>query len=264
MRLPGPFSGRRQVNLERHLDSRLRPAAEEVATEIGNRSGLRILHVTDVHNRTAAFTAWRLLTRTLAPDLVVCTGDLCGIGGPLERFLLSKWLRKFERPHVLAAGNHDSKATVEAFIAAGGVVLEANEVVAAGGCRIWGYTDPNRTKLIIGPRYDPSLCRKAALANSEFLSRVEGPFLIAVHNELMVSSVPTSCPLVLSGHFHSARVRREGDTLFVRSGTTGGRSKYSNAMRFAIIDVDNVLLRVQRVWLAEIHKDGAKVVAAEI
>lgn len=252
------------MKLEKHLEIRLRPAAEEVAAEIGDRTGVRILHVTDVHNRTAAFTAWRVLTKTLSPDLVVCTGDLCGIGGAAERFLMSKWLRKFERPHVLAPGNHDSKATFEAFKTAGGVVLSANEAVEAGGCRVWGYADPNRTKLVIGPRYDPSLCRRAALANSEVLSRVQGPFLIAVHNELMVTSVPESCPLVLSGHFHSARVRREGKTLFVQSGTTGGRSKYSNTMRFAIIDLDRTHLAPQRVWLAEIQKYRAKVSPADI
>lgn len=252
------------MKLEKQLETRLRPAAEDVAIEVGDRTGLRILHVTDVHNRTDAFTAWRILTRTLAADLVVCTGDLCGIGGALERFLMSKWLRRFERPHVLAPGNHDSKATSEAFKTAGGVVLSANEVVEAGDCRIWGYADPNRTKLVIGPRYDPSLCQRAALANSEVLSRIKDPFLIAVHNELMVSSVPESCTLVLSGHFHSSRVSREGETLFVRSGTTGGRSKYSNAMRFAIIDLDRVQLAPQRVWLAEIQKYRAKVVAAEI
>lgn len=250
------------MKLEKHLERRLRPAAENVAAEIGNPAGLRILHVTDVHNRTTAFTAWRLLTKTLSPDLVVCTGDLCGIGGALERFLMSKWLGNFERPHVLAPGNHDSQGTAEAFKTAGGVVLSANEAVEAGGFRIWGYADPNRTKLVIGPRYDPSLCRKAALANSEDLSRIEGPFLIAVHNELMVSSVPENCTLVLSGHFHSARVRRERETLFVRSGTTGGRSKYSNAMRFAIIDLDREQFAPQRVWLAEIHKYKATVVPA--
>jgi Icc-related predicted phosphoesterase len=245
-------------------ESQLQIAAESVLAEIGAGTGLRILHVTDLHNRTAAFTAWRILTKTLSPDLTVCTGDLCGIGGPLERLLMSRWLGKFERPNVLAPGNHDSRATFDAFNAAGGVVLSAERTVDVGGCRVWGYEDPNRTKLIMGPRYDPSLCRRAARLNVDALARIEGPFLIAIHNELMVESVPDTCPLVLSGHFHSARVRREGSTLFVRSGTTGGRSKYSNAIRFAVIDCDRTNRVPNQVWLAEIQKERAKVIPAEI
>lgn len=244
-------------------ESRLQHAAGRIGDEIGAAHGLRILHVTDFHNRRSAFWLLHALCKSVSPDVVVCTGDLSGIGGPIERFLLSQWLGRFSCPSVLAPGNHDSKATSYAFAKAGGVLLTPKRVAELGGLRVWGYRDPNRTRLVIGPRYDPSLCERSARERAGDMAGLETPFVVAVHNELMVPRVPGSFPLVLSGHFHSARIRREAGTLYVRTGTTGGRSKYSDAMRSAVIDVDRRDFAPNAVWLNEVMDDRVKVTKAD-
>jgi len=177
---------------------------------------------------------------------------------------LSRWLERWPPGSVLALGNHDSSATADAFRKAGGSVLTPEAFIEVEGIRFWGYQDPNRTKLIIGPRYDPSLCERAWERVRAKTSSVPKPFVIAVHNELMAGEPPPGCPLVLAGHFHSPRIRRLGPTLYVRAGTTGGRSKRSKAMHFAIVDVAQQTLEPQAVWLVEVEGSATKVVPVQL
>lgn len=191
------------------------------------------MHVSDSHNRRAAFR----LEAELRADLVVNCGDLCGIGGPIERFVLRRLVR-IQKPTVLAPGNHDSKTTMQEMTRLGAVVLDRPRLVEAGGVRIWGYPDPNRSRMLLGPRYQTALCQTEAHRTAPLLREIARPFVIAVHNEAMVDEIPSQCPLGLAGHFHSPRVRRKGDALVVRAGSTGGRNGRWGAMHFSVIDVD--------------------------
>jgi len=220
--------------------------------------------VSDLHNRSLAFSLTAELAGSITATVVVNTGDLCGIGGPLERFLLSRWLEKWPAGSILAPGNHDSSSTADAFRKAGGSVLSPEAFIEVQGIRFWGYPDPNRTKLVIGPRYDASLCERASEEVQARTSSVPRPFVIAVHNELMAGKPPAGCPLVFAGHFHSPRIRRLGPTLYVRAGTTGGRSKRSKAMHFAIVDVAQQTLEPQAVWLVEVEGSATKVVPVQL
>lgn len=143
-------------------------------------------------------------------------------------------------------------------------MLSPEKAIEAGGVRFWGYADPNRTRLLIGPRYDPSLCVRASEGVRDLTAGIPRPFVIAVHNELMVGEPPPGCPLVLAGHFHAPRVRKQDSALWVRAGTTGGRSKRSKAMHFAIVDVAQQTLEPQAVWLVEVEGSATKVVSVQL
>lgn len=201
--------------------------------DLGPADGIRILHVSDSHNRRAAFR----LEADLPADLVVNTGDLCGIGGPIERFILRRLVR-IRKPTVLAPGNHDSRTTMGEMARLGAVVLDRPRLAESGGVRIWGYPDPNRSRMLLGPRYQSDLCRAEARRTAPELLRIAEPFVIAVHHEAMVDEFPEVCPLVLTGHFHSPRVQRRRHALLVRTGSTGGRNGRRGAMHFSVIDID--------------------------
>ena len=63
-------------------------AARLVVEACGPPGGARLLHVTDLHNRPPAFRLVSALCRTMALRLVVTTGDLSGLGGPVEWAML--------------------------------------------------------------------------------------------------------------------------------------------------------------------------------
>lgn len=229
-------------------------AAGDVARAVGPAEGLRILHVTDVHNRIRGFRFAGALARALRPALVVDTGDAAGIGGPVEGALLLL-LSRVGFPRVFAPGNHDSPDTAAAMRRLGAEVLDRPRLAAAGGVRVWGYPDPNRSPLF-GPAYDPGRCRAAA-RRVRPPDRTGGPYVVAVHNELMVEEVPPDVPLVLSGHGHRPRVRRCGTTLFVRTGSTGGGGPLGGPLHAAVIDVAPSTFRPTGLWL--LNLSGRKV-----
>ena len=181
-----------------------------------------MLHVSDLHNRPAAFRLVSRLGRALAPTLVVNTGDLSGIGGPFEVALL-RALGRAGCPTVFAPGNHDSELTEREMRRLGAEVLSEPRLVAVGGVRVWGYRDPNRT-VLFGPPYDPGRSRPLA---AEVRPPGDAPYVIAVHRERMVEAVPPAVPLVLCGHIHAPAVRSEGATVFVRPGSAGGDNPWS-------------------------------------
>ena len=228
----------------------LAKAAEEVAKLCGDRRGLRLLHVTDFHNKASAFRLARALAESVRPNLVVNTGDLSGVGGPIEAFLLRRWV-PIPVPLVLAPGNHDGPTTMREVRRSGAVVLDRPRTVEVEGVRIFGYPDPNRTRLVVGPRYDTELCRRGAITVRPIMEAIGRPFIAAVHHEAMVGDPPSLCRLVLSGHMHSARIRRDGPTIWVRSATTGGRSRYGPGARFSVVDLqpDTLAVAGVRVFL---------------
>jgi Icc-related predicted phosphoesterase len=235
--------------------------AEEVARTCGPAAGLRILHMTDHHNRRSAFRIEALLAQRLPADVVVSSGDVCGIGGPIERLVLRQLFRP-AAPTIFTPGNHDSNTTIKEMRRLGAFVLDLPTFVEAGGMRFWGYRDPNHSRMLFGPRYQSALCRAAAHRLAPSLEGVTTPFIAAVHHESMVPDpVPSACPLILCGHFHSARVRRRrGGALVVRTGASGGRNgHFGRALRLAVIDVEGDSFSPVGVWMFETEGDELKV-----
>ncbi|MDQ4149926.1 MAG: metallophosphoesterase [Actinomycetota bacterium] len=225
----------------------LNKAAEEIRAAVGAAKGKRILHVTDQHNRLSGFRIAQLLSERLEPDVLVNTGDISGWGPLVE----GVWIRGFCRvrvPTVFAPGNHESRDASGHFQAVGACSLDEPSVCEVGGLRFWGYRDPNRSPLL-GKPYDLGKC----LAARERLwpPSVELPFIAAVHNRAMVGAM-RGVPLVLSGHYHSPRVSRQGPTVSVRAGSTGGGGPFGGPLELAIIDVDGVRHEPLAVWLVSV------------
>lgn len=226
--------------------------AEVLAVAVVPPRGVRLLHVTDLHNRVAAFRLISLLCERLRPELVINTGDLSGIGGPFEVALL-RGLARLACPVVFAPGNHDSDLTVREMRRLGASVLSEPRLVTVGGVRVWGYPDPNRT-VLFGPGYDPAVARGAA---ADIRPPDEAPYVIAVHSERMVAAVPDGVSLVLCGHLHGPEVRTAGGALFVRPGAAGGTNPWSGPVRAAVVDLDLPAHDPVGVWLLEVE-DGRR------
>lgn len=228
--------------------NRTETAASEIARHCGTKLGKRILHVSDFHNRLKGVRLTSALVKILEPDVVVNTGDICGIGSRIEAMLVSRLFRW--GPQVFAPGNHDSSSTMAGFESAGAAVLDEPRLVEIGGIPIWGYRDPNETPMF-GPRYDVSLCKTAAIANRPPIGL---PLVVAVHHLSMVQPHP-DVTLVLTGHVHSQKTGMHGGALWVRCGSTGGGGPFGGALQAAVIDVDPTTLHPKGLWLINVGEE---------
>jgi Icc-related predicted phosphoesterase len=212
--------------------------------------------VTDLHNRPAAFRLVAALCQTMTLRLVVTTGDLSGLGGPVEWALLST-LARWHAPVVFAPGNHDSDLTRRCMRRLGAEVLSEPRVVMVAGIRVWGYPDPNRT-VLFRATHNPELPREAAAVRPPR----GDPYVIAVHSERMVSEIPPGVRLVLCGHLHSREVSVAGDAVIVRPGAAGGTNPWSGPVRAAVVDLDLPAHAPVGIWLVEI--DGNRCTVEEV
>ncbi|MCW3042300.1 MAG: metallophosphoesterase [Actinobacteria bacterium] len=228
--------------------------ARLVADGCGQPRGTRILHVTDLHNRPAAFRLVSALCRTMTVRLIVTTGDLSGLGGPVEWTLLSA-LTRWPAPVVFAPGNHDSDLTQRCMRRLGAEVLSEPRLVTVAGVRVWGYPDPNRT-VLFGAAHNRELAREAA---AEVRPPRGDPYVIAVHSERMVSEIPPGVRLMLCGHLHSRDVRVAGDAVIVRPGAAGGTNPWSGPVRAAVVDLDLPAHAPLGIWLVEIDGNRCRV-----
>jgi predicted phosphodiesterase len=258
------FDGIYPAIVQRMEQMNIAGAARLVAEACGPPRGTRLVHVSDLHNRPAAFRLVSALCRTVDPALIVATGDLSGLGGPVEWALLTV-LARWPVPLVFAPGNHDSALTQRCLRRTrggstppdrrGAEVLSEPRLVTVAGVRVWGYPDPNRT-VLGGPGYNPGLAREAA---SEVRPPDEGGYLIAVHSDRLVAAVPPGVHLVLCGHLHSPEVRRVGHALLVRPGAAGGTNPWSGPVRAAVVDVAVPVHAPVGVWLVEIDRQACRV-----
>lgn len=225
----------------------IRRAARAIAAHIGPPAGLRILHVTDLHNRPGGLMLCRELTRQLLPDVVVNTGDLSGLGCIAETALIGLF-GSVPAALVFAPGNHDSPAAAALYGALGACVMDRPVICTVGQIRLWGYPDPNRTRLLRGSDYEEARCAESA----EIIvpPQREGPLVAAVHNELMVKPCP-AVPVVLAGHYHHPKVFRTGPTLVVRTGSTGGGGVYPGPIHASVVEIQPGSYEPRAVWLAK-------------
>jgi predicted MPP superfamily phosphohydrolase len=226
-------------------------AARLIADACGLPRGARLLHVTDLHNRPAAFRLVSALCRTMPVRLVVTTGDLSGLGGPVEWAVLGA-LARWDAPVVFSPGNHDSELTQRRMRRLGAEVLSAPKLVTVARVRVWGYPDPNRT-VLFGAGYRPELATEAA---AKVRPPVGDPYLIAVHSDRMVAAIPPGVRLLLCGHLHGPEVRLAGDAVIVRPGAAGGTNPWSGPVRAAVVDLDLPAHAPRGIWLVEV--DGRR------
>jgi len=229
--------------------------AAEVARQIGPAEGLRILHVSDLHNRRAGFRLVRELAIAVLPVAVVNTGDVSGLGSYAEGLWIA-WFCDLPAPLVFAGGNHDSSGIGSKLRRVGACILDGS-ICRVDGLAFWGYPDPNRTRLRQREDYQVALLDQSR--NRFWPPETQEPVIGAVHHERMASTPAVNCPLVLSGHIHSQKVHRLGPTLYVRCGSTGGGGPFGGPLEAAVIDVEASSLQPRAVWLVQARGKEASV-----
>lgn len=219
----------------------------ELTEALGTRVGVRILHVTDIHNRASGLKALGMLADQLIPDLIVDTGDVSGFPGPWQDLFLGIYHR-VRGPYVFAPGNHDDARTKRLIRRRGADVLVLPTTVEVAGLRVWGYQDPNRTRWGRGDEYSVDLTRQAAAENRPSV----GPVVAAVHSADMVEA-DDAIGLVLCGHVHAPRIWSRRGTTFMRPGSSGGGGPFGAALRFGVVDVDPVTHKPVAAWFLRIE-----------
>ena len=182
-------------------------------------SGLRILHVSDIHNNPSAFDFIEKVAESFAVDLIIDTGDLTDYGTELETELIAR-VSSLPVPYLFVPGNHDSPQVIEAMRREGAIVLE-NEIFEFAGLRIAGLADPSSDSPLMAIAPDHVLQDKAAEAYELFSAGPGMPDLVAVHHPLMGSPFVGVSPVILSGHTHRAQVLFEDGSALINAGTTG-------------------------------------------
>jgi Icc-related predicted phosphoesterase len=183
-------------------------------------SGLRILHVSDIHNNPAAFALIEKVVDSFAIDLIIDTGDLTDYGTALETEMIAG-ISSLPAPYLFVPGNHDSPQVVEALRQQGAVIL-GEEIYEISGLRITGLADPYSESSFMTIAPDEVLLQRAEAARARYSNSEGRPDLVAVHNPIMGIPFIGFSPLILSGHTHRAQVRidQEGSTL-INAGSTG-------------------------------------------
>jgi predicted phosphodiesterase len=214
-----------RVNLERIVVGASRAYTALDLQPVVGGDELRVLHISDVHLNTLGLDFAVQLARGFDVDLVVDTGDLTSFGTPLEEAIVDQ-MPRFGRPYVFVPGNHDHEALSERIEALpNGIVLDG-EARSIEGLDIYGLRHPVFTE-----------DQRQAVDHTEFVDRAQAAGeriirdlrglgrrvdVVAVHDDRMAEDLAGRVPLVISGHYHRARVRLVDGTLFMRAGSTGG------------------------------------------
>jgi predicted MPP superfamily phosphohydrolase len=182
-------------------------------------NGLRVLHVSDIHNNPAAFDFIEKVVSTFQIDLIIDTGDLTDYGSSLEAELITR-LTALPVPYVFIPGNHDSPQVIETMRQKGAIVLES-DTVEIRGLHIFGIADPSASRPEMAIASDQYL-RYSGREAYRLMRKVETePDIVAVHNPLTGEGFSGKVPLILSGHTHRARVALDNNNVSVNAGTTG-------------------------------------------
>lgn len=183
------------------------------------QSGLRVLHVSDIHNNPAAFDFIEKVVLNFNIDFIIDTGDLTDYGTELETEMVSR-VSSLSVPYLFVPGNHDSPKVIEAMEREGAIIL-GNEMIELMGLRIAGVADPSSESALMAIAPDQVLRERAATAYKNLTSGAEQPDLVAVHHPLMGNPFVGETSVILSGHTHRAQVRFEQGSALINAGTTG-------------------------------------------
>ncbi len=186
---------------------------------LGEEGQIKILHVSDIHNNPAAFDFIEQVTNSFGIDIIVDTGDISDYGSPLETNLLKR-LKKFTVPYLFVAGNHDSPEIIEAMEKIEKVkLLEGKTIEIINGLFIAGKNDPaSETSNIVLENTEAINDNIKEIQNILKYKKVN---ILLVHRYEIAKSFIGKVPLILYGHDHSLKVKKEMDTIIVDAGTTG-------------------------------------------
>ncbi|BDI28585.1 phosphohydrolase [Capsulimonas corticalis] len=184
---------------------------------------VRVLHISDIHNNTAAIDFVKELAQKFQVNFVVDTGDLSDYGSPVEA-PLAREVGALRAPYLFVAGNHDSQTTIAAVRANPNAIILNGQPVVVDGLTVLGLPDPSSMRPGIGSVDTPlAALRDASGALAGDIARMPAPpDLVCVHNPLEEASLEGRVPVILCGHLHRAYINTVGETVICNAGTTGG------------------------------------------
>jgi len=185
-----------------------------------NAGRVRILHISDIHNNPLAGDFVKVLVKGLSPNLIMNTGDMTDMGTALELKLMDS-LKGIGKPHFFVSGNHDSPEVVEELKRDFGLRVLDGDIATHGKLRIIGFGDP-KANVSFDAEVDPEEMLEATGRIIEKLSKLKKkPDVLMVHNPDIGRAAAGLSPVILSGHAHSIRAERIGDSVLIVAGTTG-------------------------------------------
>jgi predicted phosphodiesterase len=181
---------------------------------------IKVLHVSDYHNNTAALKFVSQVVRSFNVDFVIDTGDFTDFATPIEAQLL-EYINDISVPYIFIAGNHDSPAIMEKLKQFPQVQVISEGIINVKGLNILGLHDAaSLTNSIVPPNIE-----MVGIYRDKLLKIWEESFnsihILAVHNFRIGEVLVGKVPLILHGHDHEFKIYTKDSTLIVDAGTTG-------------------------------------------
>ena len=181
---------------------------------------LKVLHVSDIHNNTAAFDLIGSLVESFAVDAVIDTGDLTDYGTPFESGI-TKAVGNLRVPYVFAPGNHESPDVVARLRRNRNVVVLDGRIVTIRGLKILGIPDPSSYETSPGVSPPDSMAAFAERLADTWEKAAAKPDLVAAHHRELLEPLIGRAGVVLHGHDHRASLMQSEGTVIEDAGTSG-------------------------------------------
>jgi predicted phosphodiesterase len=202
--------------------SRLYGVVSTLPTYESNRSTLRVLSVSDLHDNPAAWTIMHSLVSQFHIDLIIDSGDLTDHGSAAEDAMASQ-IGTFGVPYVFVKGNHDSAGTAAAVARQHNAIVLTGTTVDVAGLRIIGDADPRFTPDLAVQVPTTSELQAAGQRLAAAAQAGPAPDLAVVHDPAEGQAAAADVPLVVAGHTHRRFTQIIGkDTRLFVQGSTGG------------------------------------------
>ena len=212
--------------------------------------GLRILHVSDIHDNVAAYDLVESVAKGFSVDFIVDSGDITDLGTGPEADLVTR-LGSIETPYLWVAGNHDSPTVVSRMKAIENVTaLDGLHKVA--GVEVMGFPDPQAmapTGIIPDSEANQRVAKDIEQA---LLSLESSPDVLVVHSPESAERAAGKVPLILTGHTHRASIKSKNGSRILNPGTAGGAGLRTLKRRGGVPMTLNLLYlsRVERKLVA--------------
>jgi predicted phosphodiesterase len=181
--------------------------------------GIKVLHVSDIHNHPAALNFIQRVIGGFKVDLVIDTGDLTDYGTELETGI-SSGIKTLGVKYLFIPGNHDSPEVVKTLRRFANVNVLRQKMVDFRDLKILGWQDPAASGNMI--TVEEQIFQAGTDKFSDYFHQLkEVPDILAVHNREMAKTLIGHVPLILSGHTHRPSIMIEQGTVCVNAGTTG-------------------------------------------
>ena len=235
LREAGPILSlaRTAFNNAHTLTTRLKTAAANLDVLYGRIDGapgiieddhaIHVLHISDIHNNTAAVAYVHDLVERFHIDFVIDTGDLSDYGSAVES-QLSTGIGKLGVPYLFVAGNHDSQATVAAVRKNANAKILDGVPLTVDGLTVLGLPDPSSARAGVGSvdTSDAAIDAAASRLDDDYVRSKVPPEIVCVHNPRDDANILGRAPVILCGHLHRAYIETSGNSVVCNAGTTGG------------------------------------------